>query len=258
MRSTIIVFLALLGTACQSAAPAAPAESPGSQTPSSWAYGGTTGPEHWGKLAKEYAACQAGRHQSPIDLKPQTAAPLDKKDFSVSYHSTHVTVINNGHTVQATPPAGVGQTVSFMGEAFNLAQFHFHHPSEHTVTGQSFPMELHLVNTNAAGNITVVGVFIQEGAENTALASLFSKLPAEGAAAVATNIDIQRLLPQNQTALTYSGSLTTPPCSEQVNWVVMESPIEMSKNQIAAFAKLFPDNHRPVQELNDRTIKKIQ
>jgi len=253
MRSTF-VFFALLGTACHSGAPA---ETPDSHASTQWTYSGNNGPEHWGKLAKEYAICETGKHQSPIDLKPKTATLLDKKDFAVSYQPTNVTAINNGHTVEAKPAASVGQTVSFKGEAFNLAQFHFHHPSEHTVDGQSFPLELHFVNANPTGNLTVVGVFIREGAENTALANLFARLPAEGAAAVATNIDINRLLPQNQTALTYSGSLTTPPCSEQVNWVVMESPIEMSKTQIAAFAKLFGDNHRPVQELNDRTIKRI-
>ncbi len=245
--------LAITGALCL-AAPAFAENAPAAHAAPHWTYGGKEGPKHWGELAGNYTTCKIGQHQSPIDIKPRTAAHLDKKDFVVTYNATDVSAVNNGHTVQATPAAGSDEMVTFKGEGYKLAQFHFHHPSEHTVTGKSYPLEMHLVNTNASGGITVVGVFIKRGAENKALAPLFSNLPSANAAATPAKIDISTLLPKNQKAVVYSGSLTTPPCSEQVNWIVMERPIEMSKAQIAAFTKLFPDNHRPVQKLNKRQI----
>jgi len=256
MMRHIVSVLTLAGTLCLTTSAFTEEKAP------EWSHSGKDGPAHWGDLAKDYATCKIGQRQSPIDLKPKTATRLNQKNLIISYKTTVVTVVNNGHTIQATPQAtpstGWEGAVSFKGENFKLAQFHFHHPSEHTLNGRSFPLEVHFVNTNAAGNLTVIGVFIKEGAENKALASLFSTLPSEGATAVPAKIDIGMLLPQDRKALAYSGSLTTPPCSEPVNWIVMQSPIEMSAAQIAAFAKLFPNNHRPVQELHGRTLNEIE
>lgn len=251
MRYTCSV-LAMLGVLCL--APAVSAEEAKHEAPH-WSYDGGTGPAHWGELAKEYSACAVGQSQSPIDIRPDTAERLDKKGFVVGYKPTNVSVANNGHTIQASVAKNSGDTVTFKGGAFKLAQFHFHTPSEHTVAGTYYPMELHLVNTDAKGNITVVGVLIKEGAENRPLAKIFRKLPADAKAKpMKTKVNLSTVLPQDRKAIVYSGSLTTPPCSEHVNWIVMENPIELSKAQISAFQRLFPDNHRPVQDLNSRKI----
>ncbi len=223
-----------------------------------WSYEAKTGPAHWGELAQENVLCKTGTQQSPIDLQPRKAEHVNQKDFQINYQPTAVNVINNGHTIQAVS-SEAADTVTFKGNSYKLAQFHFHTPSEHTITRKSYPMEVHMVNTDDKGNITVVGVFIKRGAENKALAPIFSKLPAKPLpagqnAGEPVQVDLMALLPRDQKAMVYSGSLTTPPCSENVNWVVMERPIEMSKTQIAAFKKVFHDNHRPVQKLNKRSV----
>lgn len=245
--------LALLGALCF--APAVYAEETKSHEAPHWTYDGEGGPAHWGEITKEYSACVVGKSQSPIDLKPASAAHLDHKDFTLGYKKTDVTIVNNGHTIQATPAKDSGNTLTFKGVTYTLAQFHFHAPSEHTITGASFPMEMHLVNIDEKNNISVVGIFIKEGSENKSLAGIFSNLPTDAKAEpVKAQVDLSSILPQDQKAIVYSGSLTTPPCSEQVNWIVMEHPIEMSKAQISAFQKLFPHNNRPVQNLNDRKV----
>ena len=219
-----------------------------------WSYHGKADPTHWADGVPDNAACRSGHRQSPIALSETTAQRVASKDFAIHYEAGSVALLNNGHTIQANV-SDANDTVTYKGESYKLDQFHFHTPSEHTLDGKSYPMELHLVNKSSSGQITVVGIFIQEGAENPVLEPVFVDLPTtQATAGRQAQVDIAGLLPSDEKALVYSGSLTTPPCSESVNWIVLEQPISMSKQQIAAFKAIFRDNHRPLQKLNHRQI----
>jgi carbonic anhydrase len=218
-----------------------------------WSYQGDTGPAHWGELSPDNATCRDGHSQSPIDLRLERAQHGHGRDFQFHYGPAVFSLANNGHTIQAsTTDAANG--LDSNDHAYTLKQFHFHTPSEHEVDGRRYPMELHLVHGDGQGHLTVVGVFIKEGRHNAALAPLFNRLPAEGEAVRSVTIDPAALLPDGYQALRYVGSLTTPPCTEQVNWIVLEKPIELSKAQIASFRKLFPDNHRDVEPDGNREV----
>lgn len=224
-----------------------------------WSYEDLTGPEYWGELSSENLACVNGDEQSPINLE-FSEVKVDKKltENQINYEPTNFTLVNNGHTVQANAITE-GNSMIVDGNEYNLLQFHFHTPSEHQFNGQSYEMELHLVHSDKNGNLAVLGMMIQEGKENEILASVWDGLPTEETEEGNSGdylIDLQALLPQNQMSYHYAGSLTTPPCTEEVKWIVFEQPIEMSKEQIQAFQQIFPDNHRPVQPLNDREVNK--
>ncbi|PFH12068.1 carbonic anhydrase [Collimonas sp. PA-H2] len=225
-----------------------------SETGVHWSYAGKADPTHWADGVPENAVCRSGQRQSPIALSEASAERVASKDFTIHYEAGRVALLNNGHTIQANV-SDANDTVVFKGETYKLDQFHFHTPSEHTLDGKSYPMELHLVNKSSSDQITVVGIFIQEGEENPALEPVFADLPAtQATAGRQAQVDIAALLPNDKKALVYSGSLTTPPCSESVNWIVLEQPIAMSRQQITAFKAIFHDNHRPLQKLNGRQI----
>ncbi|MDR2688580.1 MAG: carbonic anhydrase family protein [Azoarcus sp.] len=217
-----------------------------------WSYHGDTGPAHWGDLDPSAAVCKTGARQSPIDLETAKATKAHTP-FTLDYKGGAFEFINNGHSIQAN----VLQKSSTLdlGGLHTLEQFHFHAPSEHTVDGAYFPMELHFVHRDAAGALAVLGVLIREGKENATLAEAFKALP-QGEKGKQWNIDIAALLPEQKGAFEYTGSLTTPPCSENVRWIVLHQPIELSKAQIDAFRKLYPDNNRPLQADNDRPVGK--
>ncbi|WP_174769853.1 carbonic anhydrase [Paraburkholderia hayleyella] len=216
-----------------------------------WSYGGNTGPQEWSQLGEQNKLCQGGSQQSPVSLKSDKAKRVKATDLKLEYRDSEAKMVNNGHTIEVDLPGGDNH-IEIKGERYTLAQFHFHTPSEHELDGKRFPMELHLVNKSQDGKIAVIGVFIREGKENKALASLFDRLPAKGAGGVAVQINPAELLPPDHKGLIYTGSLTTPPCTENVHWLVLEEPIEMSAKQIQAFRKEFSDNHRPVQPFNGR------
>jgi len=217
-----------------------------------WGYQGELGPDHWGSLDPAFAVCTGGREQSPIDLRGAAREALSEIVFE--YAPSPISIQNNGHTIQVDYQAGSGIVLD--GTRYGLTQFHFHHRSEHTVDGADFPLELHLVHEDAAGALAVVGVFLEEGAANEALAPVWRHLPAEAgpAALVAGTLDAAALLPERRTTWRYSGSLTTPPCSEGVSWLMMTEPVTASREQIEAFRALFPVNNRPVQPLNGRRL----
>ncbi len=222
-----------------------------------WNYDNSTedGPSHWGELCVDYTDC-AGKAQSPIDIKGATDdASLAALAEAFSPTGTHI--LNNGHTLQFTADAGTSLTLN--GEQFDLLQFHTHTSSEHTVNGASYPMEVHFVHKNAAtGKLAVIGVFVKEGAENAFLKSFTGHLPATEDATyddAGTTFKISDFLPANKSYFTYGGSLTTPPCSEIVTWIVLENPVEATHDQIEAFHALEHTNNRPVLSLNSRTIK---
>ena len=217
-----------------------------------WSYEGAEGPENWGGLSADFKTCSIGLEQAPIDLAHAIRA--ETGPVAPSFPSMPLTIVNNGHTVQVNCAPGGNSMIA--GEAFDLLQFHFHHPSEHLVAGKTFDMELHFVHKSTAGKLAVLGVLIQQGAENTALAPIWAALPEQAGdpVPVGTMIDPAALLPAQRQFFRYHGSLTTPPCSEGVLWTVFEQPIEASSEQIAKFAALFPVNARPVQALNDRKL----
>ena len=217
-----------------------------------WGYEGPQAPEHWSSLDPGFAVCGDGREQSPIDLTGAEREALSEIGFE--YAPSPISILNTGNTIQVDYQAGSGIVLD--GTRYGLVQFHFHHRSEHTVDGADFPLELHLVHADADGALAVVGVFLEEGAANEALAPVWRHLPAEAgpAALVAGMVDANALLPERRTTWRYPGSLTTPPCSEGVSWLMMTEPVTASREQIEAFGALFPINNRPVQPLNGRRL----
>ena len=210
-------------------------------------------PAEWAELSDYYETCGTGQEQSPIDLT--NAAVTDLANIVFDYKETTVNIINNGHTVQVNVVAG--SQIVINGGTYELKQFHFHAPSEHTVEGQDYPIEMHLVHQDANGKLAVVGVFIAEGAENTAFTSVRDHLPEEQIGIIATGATVQvaDLLPTEQTVYRYSGSLTTPPCSEEVIWSVMKTPVEMSAEQIADFNHIIAGNNRPLQPVIEQGLQ---
>ena len=221
-------------------------------TPAHWTYEGAEGPDSWGKLDSTYATCGTGKSQSPIDLANPTKNDLSNIVFH--YQPSEVRILNNGHTVQVNYDPG--SYIEIDGQRYDLVQFHYHAPSEHTINGKSFAAELHLVHKSASGQLAVIGILLEEGAVNTAYQPLLANLPAEKSPEKDAGLKINALdlLPTEQTTFRYSGSLTTPPCTEGVNWNVMVTPVQLSADQIAAFQKIFEGNNRPIQALNSRAM----
>ena len=218
-----------------------------------WSYQGASGPDSWGKLDRSYAACGMGAQQSPIDLSGAVRAEVDAGP--VKWKPIKLgSIVNNGHTIQVNTPNGGHLELDSL--RYDLVQFHFHHMSEHTVDGKQFPMEVHFVHKAAAGDgLAVVGVFLVAGSKNAVLAPIWAVMPQqEGEASLDLSVDLKGLLPKSSAAFRYSGSLTTPPCSEIVAWTVHKEPVGASNDQITTFAKLFPNNYRPVQPLHRRFI----
>lgn len=249
---TIVEAATALPAAEATAEPAA-----GHTTAAHWTYEGEDGPKNWAALSAAYAAC-AGTAQSPIDLTDAGAQDLANLVFN--YQTSPITVTNNGHTVLVDYASG--SMIELDGHRYKLLQFHFHAPSEHTINGQPAAAELHLVHEIDDGSLpegskAVVGVMIQAGAENAALAAVWDQLAVANATPqpVDGEVNAAALLPAVQTTYRYAGSLTTPPCTENVSWNVMTDPIEMSQAQLDAYTALFegPTN-RPVQSLNEREL----
>jgi carbonic anhydrase len=222
--------------------------------PAHWTYEGEDGPEHWGDLDPTYASCSGGTEQSPIDITGPTEEDLADPEFAYQPISP-LNIVNNGHTVQVASPAG--NTVVIDGKTYELQQFHFHTPSEHTIDGQAQAMELHMVNKADDGSTAVVGLLLKEGQENAALKTVFEAMPvmAGPVQEVTGSVDLAAVLPEKRTTYRYLGSLTTPPCTEGVAWTLFTEPVEVSTEQIEAFRKIVGANARPVQPLNGRTIE---
>ncbi len=220
----------------------------------SWGYGPHDGPARWATLDPAFATCDLGREQSPIDLTGGRRADLTPVEFD--YPRTRVAVENTGRTIQVNPDPGSG--ILLDGVRYALQQFHFHHGSEHTVDGARLPLEMHLVHRSDRGSLAVVGVLFTVGAANAALAPVWACLPATpgGSAAPSGRLDLSALLPAGHTTWRYRGSLTTPPCTEGVAWVVLTDPLTLSAAQIDAFAALYPNNRRPVQPLGERVLQR--
>jgi len=220
-----------------------------------WGYSGNSGPNNWSELSEEFKACSTGTRQSPIDVEVNGAIKANLNSLNFSYNPVQPEVVNNGHTIQVNYAPGSHVTLS--GKQYQLLQFHFHTPSENKLNGKSFPMEMHLVHKSDDGKLAVVAVFIETGDENKILKAAWDKMPEHaGNSEKLSNVTLSAasLLPSDKTYAQFNGSLTTPPCSEGVNWVVLQTPIQMSKQQLAKFQSVVGNNARPVQPLNNRFI----
>lgn len=218
-----------------------------------WGYSGHEGPEHWGELDPKFGLCATGKTQSPIDIRSAVSAQL--KPIGVNYTSSGREIVNNGHTVQVN--FAVGSTIDLDGHEFALKQVHFHAPSENHIDGKSFPLEAHLVHADAEGNLAVIGVMYEEGAANAELAKAWRQMPTHESekAELQAAVSPAALLPADQRYYRFAGSLTTPPCTEGVSWIVMKRPMTASHEQIEQFAHtMHHPNNRPVQPINARLL----
>lgn len=219
-----------------------------------WDYSGEHGPAHWGSMQKDYATCGLGKHQSPINIDATHKEKLPAIEFK--YQAAPLAILNNGHTVQVNFPEGNGIQVG--EDRYKLLQFHVHTPSEEQVQGKPYDMVAHLVHKNDAGQLAVVAVLFKQGQENAALKPVWGKLPVKAGPEqkyADIKVDPAKLLPVAKGYYTFEGSLTTPPCSEGVRWLVLKQPVEMSAAQLAAVSKIVHSNARPVQSLNGRVVK---
>ena len=230
-----------------------------------WGYAAENGPAVWGQLNPEYSLCAEGTHQSPIALVNPTPTELPTILYEY-YPATGVDIHHNGHTIEVAYPEGSG--IQIDGTHYQLLQFHFHAPSEHTVGGKPFDMEMHLVHESEEGNLAVVGLLIESGHHNPMFDPVWANLPStplETQRIENVTVDLDLMLSPNKqrtdeavkafpNTYRYNGSLTTPPCSEGVKWIVLTTPVEMSESQIAAFKAIIHGNNRPVQPLNGREL----
>ena len=218
-----------------------------------WSYSGSLGPDHWGDLKPEFATCKDGQRQSPIDI--QSPQPADLPAILFDYKPSPLRIVDNGHTIMIT--YAPGSFIRVGDKRYELKQFHFHRPSEEKINGRSFDMVAHLVHADAAGNLVVVAVLLNKGSDNPLIHELWNDLPKEKdkeATFDKVQIDLNQLLPANRGYYTFPGSLTTPPCSENVTWFVLKQPVTISDAEVARFANLYSDDARPTQPLNGRVV----
>ena len=221
-----------------------------------WSYAGPTGPAKWGSLDKGFAPCKLGTTQSPIDIPDADARKGDLPALLFNYKPSPLRIIDNGHTIQIN--YAPGSFVSIAGKQYELVQFHFHKPSEEKISGKGHDMDAHLVHQDKDGKLAVIAVLLDEGKENALIKTLWSNLPQAKAKEIVVDtvkINALGLLPENKAYYTYAGSLTTPPCSENVTWFVLKTPVPISGDEIARFARGYPMNARPLQPVNARDIQ---
>ncbi len=228
------------------------AHAPGTGHPH-WGYAGDVAPERWAELSPEFRQCGVGTRQSPIDIRDGIKVDLEKIQFD--YRPSGFAVLDSGHTVQVN--LAPGNALQVMGRRYELAQFHFHRPSEERVNGRQFDMVAHLVHKDAEGRLAVVAVLLEQGLDQPLVQTVWNNLPLERGEALPAPglLDMTQLLPENRAYYTYMGSLTVPPCTEGVLWMVMRQPVQLSAHQLAIFAKLYPMNARPIQAGSGRLIK---
>lgn len=218
-----------------------------------WSYEGAGSPDNWAKLDPNNKLCASGQRQSPIDIRD--GIKVDLEPIAFNYRPSTFRIVDNGHTVQVE----VGDnSISLTGKSYELVQFHFHRPSEEKVNGRRFDMVAHLVHKADDGQLAVVAVLFEVGSEQAFVQTLWNNLPLEKNAPVApptTAIDLNKLLPESRNYYTYMGSLTTPPCTEGVLWLVMKQPVQVSQEQLNIFSRLYRNNARPTQPVAGRLIK---
>jgi carbonic anhydrase len=245
--------VALCGCSSSSGAAPAPTFDAGSTpapAPAHWAYDGEEGPDHWAELSADYETCEAGTEQSPIDLRVAGTSLSDVLELEYGTVTEHVT--DTGHTFQLNADADTG--LSYQGVDYSLVQMHFHDPSEHTIDGVASPVEFHFLNADDAGNLLVVSVLAREGAHNPHYEAFIDATTSRASNDVTGEVDLAAMLPDSLQHFAYSGSLTTPPCTEGVQWIVMNTPVELDSAQVAELQGAYAHNNRPTQPVGDRTV----
>jgi carbonic anhydrase len=218
-----------------------------------WGYEGEYGPAQWGRLSPKWALCERGQRQSPVDIV--SARPVQGQALRFEYQRAPLRIVNDGHTVRVR--FADKSRLLIGGQVHRLQQFHFHLPGGDRLRGEGFPMAMHFLHKSAAGQLVSLVVLFRQGAENAALAALLPQMPAQGQPERAfpdVQVDPSHLLPASQAYFAYDGSLTAPPCTEGVRWIVMQQPLEASAAQLAQLRALFPANARPVQPLHGRDV----
>ena len=221
-----------------------------------WSYAGANGPAKWGTLDKGFAECRLGEHQSPIDIPDASARKGDLPSLLFNYKPVPLRIIDNGHTIQVNYSPGSFVTVN--GTRYELVQFHFHKPSEEKIDGKGHDMVAHLVHQGPGGKLGVIAVLLDAGQANGLIKTLWDNLPKDKGKENAVDtvmINALELIPKSKGYYTYAGSLTTPPCTQDVTWFVLKTPVQISADEIARFARLYPMNARPVQPINSRDIQ---
>jgi carbonic anhydrase len=225
-----------------------------------WSYEGAFGPAHWADLDPAYAVCKSGKEQSPINIRQAQRATLPPIKFE--YKSRPLKIINNGYTaVRVNYAPGNGNFLTVADTRYELRQFHFHRPSEEYVNGKPYDMVVHFMLEDSSGKIAGVAVFLKAGSANATIQRLWQHMPnTPGKEQEVAGVEVNPadLLPRDTAYYTYIGSLTAPPCTEGVTWFVLKTPVEISAEQIAAFARLYPHDVRPPQPLNGRIVKESQ
>ena len=237
----------------EAVAAAAAAEAAKPRISNVWAYEGENGPAYWGSINPAWAKCGSGNRQSPIDIRDGMKVDLEQITFD--YHPSSFNVTDNGHTVQVM--VGGGNYITVGNRMYELIQFHFHRPSEERINGRGYEMVVHLVHKDPEGHLAVLALLLERGKPQPVIQTVWNNLPLEKyeTAAPATVLDPLELIPQHREYYTFMGSLTTPPCTEGVLWIVMKEPVQVSPAQMAIFSRLYPLNARPVQPGSGRIIK---
>lgn len=236
--------VALVLAGCSEAPEAEDTETAETDEAVAWGYGEENGPERWGDLSEDYAACSTGSEQSPVALP--AAADANLTDVSTNYAATTGTIEDKGKTIQADFAEGF--TLTSGDNTYDLVQVHMHTPSENTIDGRAYPLTAHFVHADGDSNLAVLGIMFEEGAANPQLQAMLDNIGGSA------ELDLSQLIPGELSVYKFPGSLTTPPCTEGVNWHVASTPLTASAEQIAAFTEAMGNNARPVQPANARTF----
>jgi carbonic anhydrase len=218
-----------------------------------WAYEGEYGPANWSKINADWGKCSAGKRQSPIDIRD--GIKVDLEQIAFDYHPSSFSEVDNGRTIEVT--VGGGNFINVANQTYELQQFHFHRPSEERINGKGAEMVMHLVHKSVEGKLAIIAVLIERGTQHSLIQTVWNNLPLEKHEAVSPSIvlDPNEALPERRDYYTYMGSLSTPPCTEGVLWLVMKQPMPASPAQMALFSRLYPFNARPVQQTHGRVVK---
>lgn len=216
-----------------------------------WGYEGETSPENWAQIHKDYQACAAGEYQTPVNLNRSKSLEHDEV-VEFDYHKSPAEIINNGHTIQFNFKEK--NFLKINNKKYELKQFHFHHQSEHTLGGKYYPGEMHFVHVSEDGKLAVVGLFLEYAKSREGAEKFFSKIPALNESSSHQSVDLSRFIGSRREHFYYQGSLTTPPCSENVHWIVFDQPLEIDQADFAGFTKIYPRNNRTLQAFKKHKV----
>lgn len=250
-----VVFLLLAPASHGAGRKAAKSTSP-APAGDAWSYSGKTGPEKWSGLGADNQQCKEGQFQSPIDIPDAKTRKGDFPSMLFNYKPSPLKIIDDGHTVQVN--YAPGSSFSIDGKRYELLQFHFHKPSEEKIDGKGHEMDVHLVHRGPDGKPAYIAVLIDSGKENRAFKPVMNNLPKEKGKEITVDrvtINALDLLPDSKEYYRYTGSLTTPPCTEDVTWFVLKTPVSITADSVARFGRAYPMNARPVQPVNGRDIE---